>query len=192
MGYTHVSSMAGGITRWKDTGQPVVRERQLSAEQLERYSRHFLLSQVGESGQGKLLDAKVLLVGAGGLDPPRRCIWRRQESVRLAWWMPMWSISRTCSGRSSIPPTALVYPRSSRGKQALNALNPDVRVVPYNERLTTDNVMDIFRDYDVIVDGCDNFPTRYLVNDAAVLLGENRGAWQHLPVRRAGQCLQTT
>ncbi len=126
MGYTRVASMAGGIARWQEAGYPVGRDRQLSVEQLERYSRHFLLHQLGEKGQRKLLDAKVLLVGAGGLGSP----------------------------------------------QTINSLNPDVQVRIYNDRLTVDNVMDIFRDYDIIVDGSDNFPTRYLVNDAAVLVGK--------------------
>jgi adenylyltransferase/sulfurtransferase len=172
MGYTHVSSMAGGITRWKDTGQPVVRERQLSAEQLERYSRHFLLSQVGESGQGKLLDAKVLLVGAGGLGSPS-ALYLAAAGVGTLGLVDADVVDLSNLQRQILHTTDRIgVSKTESGKQALNALNPDVRVVPYNERLTTDNVMDIFRDYDVIVDGCDNFPTRYLVNDAAVLLGK--------------------
>jgi adenylyltransferase/sulfurtransferase len=172
MGYTHVSSMAGGITRWKDTGQPVVRERQLSAEQLERYSRHFLLSQVGESGQGKLLDAKVLLVGAGGLGSPS-ALYLAAAGVGTLGLVDADVVDLSNLQRQILHTTDRIgVSKIESGKQALNALNPDVRVVPYNERLTTDNVMDIFRDYDIIVDGCDNFPTRYLVNDAAVLLGK--------------------
>jgi sulfur-carrier protein adenylyltransferase/sulfurtransferase len=172
MGYTHVSSMAGGITRWKDTGQLVVRERQLSAEQLERYSRHFLLSQVGESGQGKLLDAKVLLVGAGGLGSPS-ALYLAAAGVGTLGLVDADVVDLSNLQRQILHTTDRIgVPKIESGQQALNALNPDVRVVPYNERLTTDNVMDIFRDYDVIVDGCDNFPTRYLVNDAAVLLGK--------------------
>jgi adenylyltransferase/sulfurtransferase len=172
MGYTHVSSMAGGITRWKDTGQPVVRERQLSAEQLERYSRHFLLSQVGESGQGKLLDAKVLLVGAGGLGSPS-ALYLAAAGVGTLGLVDADVVDLSNLQRQILHTTDRIgVPKIESGKQALNALNPDIRVVPYNERLTTDNVMDIFRDYDIIVDGCDNFPTRYLVNDAAVLLGK--------------------
>jgi adenylyltransferase/sulfurtransferase len=172
MGYTHVSSMAGGITRWKDTGQPVVRDRQFSAEQLERYSRHFLLSQVGESGQGKLLDAKVLLVGAGGLGSPA-ALYLAAAGVGTLGLVDADVVDLSNLQRQILHTTDRIgVSKIESGKQTLNALNPDVRVVPYNERLTTDNVMDIFRDYDVIVDGCDNFPTRYLVNDAAVMLGK--------------------
>jgi len=172
MGYTHVSSMAGGITRWKDTGQPVVRDRQFSAEQLERYSRHFLLSQVGESGQGKLLDAKVLLVGAGGLGSPA-ALYLAAAGVGTLGLVDADVVDLSNLQRQILHTTDRIgVSKIESGKQTLNALNPDVRVVPYNERLTTDNVMDIFRDYDIIVDGCDNFPTRYLVNDAAVMLGK--------------------
>src|SRR5262249_7210982 len=170
MGYDRVSSMAGGITRWKDAGYPVVRDRQLSAEQLERYSRHFLLRQVGEKGQGKLLDAKVLLVGAGGLGSP------------VALYLAAAGIGTLGIGDADVGVCAnlereilhstdrIGVSKAESAKQTINSLNPDVQVRIYNERLTVDNVMDIFRDYDIIVDGSDNFPTRYLVNDAAVLV----------------------
>lgn len=170
MGYTNVASMAGGITRWKDVGNSVVRERQLSAEQLERYSRHFLLGQIGESGQGKLLDAKVLLVGAGGLGSPS-ALYLAAAGVGTMGLVDADVVDLSNLQRQVLHSTDRIGTlKTESAKQTINGLNPDVQVRLYNERLTADNVMDIFRDYDIIVDGCDNFPTRYLVNDAAVLM----------------------
>jgi molybdopterin/thiamine biosynthesis adenylyltransferase len=172
MGYTNVSSMAGGITRWKDAGYPVVRDRQMSAEQLERYSRHFLLSQIGETGQSKMLDAKVLLVGAGGLGSPS-ALYLAAAGVGTLGIVDADVVDLSNLQRQVLHATDRVGTlKTESARMTINALNPDVQVRTYNERLTTDNVMDIFRDYDIIVDGCDNFPTRYLVNDAAVLVGK--------------------
>ncbi len=172
MGYERVASMAGGITRWKDAGYPVVRDRQLSAEQLERYSRHFLLSQIGEKGQGKLLDAKVLLVGAGGLGSPSG-LYLAAAGIGTLGIVDADVVDLSNLQRQILHNTERVgVPKAESAKQTINSLNPDVQVRIYNERLTVDNVMDIFRDYDIIVDGSDNFPTRYLVNDAAVLVGK--------------------
>jgi molybdopterin/thiamine biosynthesis adenylyltransferase len=172
MGYERVSSMAGGITRWKDAGYPVVRERQLTPAQLERYSRHFLLSQIGETGQSKLLDAKVLLVGAGGLGSPS-ALYLAAAGVGTLGVVDADVVDLSNLQRQVLHTTDRIgVPKTESAKLTLNALNPEVQVRTHSERLTTDNVMDIFRDYDLIVDGCDNFPTRYLVNDAAVLLGK--------------------
>ncbi len=172
MGYENVSSLAGGITRWKDVGYPIVRDRQLTDEQLERYSRHFLLKQIGEQGQGKLLDAKVLLVGAGGLGSPSG-LYLAAAGVGTLGVVDADVVDTSNLQRQILHANDRVgMPKTESAKLTLNALNPDVHVQTYNERLTTDNVMDIFRDYDIIVDGCDNFPTRYLVNDAAVFLGK--------------------
>jgi molybdopterin/thiamine biosynthesis adenylyltransferase/rhodanese-related sulfurtransferase len=172
MGYERVSSLAGGITRWKEVGYPVVRDRQMSAEQLERYSRHFLLGQIGEAGQGKLLDAKVLLVGAGGLGSPSG-LYLAAAGVGTLGIVDADEVDLSNLQRQILHTTERIgTPKTESAKTAINALNPDVQVRTYNERLTTDNVMDIFGEYDVIVDGCDNFPTRYLVNDAAVMLGK--------------------
>jgi sulfur-carrier protein adenylyltransferase/sulfurtransferase len=172
MGYERVSSMAGGMTRWKDAGYAVARERQLSAEQLERYSRHFMLNQIGEKGQGKLLDAKVLLVGAGGLGSPS-ALYLAAAGVGTLGLVDADVVDLSNLQRQIVHATERIgMAKTESARVALNGLNPDVQIRPYNERLTTDNVMDIFRDYDVIVDGCDNFPTRYLVNDAAVFLGK--------------------
>jgi molybdopterin/thiamine biosynthesis adenylyltransferase len=172
MGYTNVSSMAGGITRWKDAGYAVVRDRQLSAEQLERYSRHFLLGQIGETGQGKMLDAKVLLVGAGGLGSPS-ALYLAAAGIGTLGIVDADVVDLSNLQRQVLHTTDRIgTPKIESARIAINALNPDVQVRAYNERLTADNVMEIFRDYDIIVDGCDNFPTRYLVNDAAVLSGK--------------------
>jgi len=172
MGYTRVASMAGGIMRWKEAGYPIVRDRQLSAEQLERYSRHFLLRQMGEHGQGKLLDAKVFLVGAGGLGSPV-ALYLAAAGVGTLGIVDADVVDRSNLQRQVLHTTDRVgMPKTASAALALHALNPDVQVRVYPERLTVDNVMALFRDYDVIVDGSDNFPTRYLVNDAAVLVGK--------------------
>ena len=172
MGYARVASMAGGLTRWKEAGYPVVRDRQLSAEQLERYSRHFLLRQLGEKGQGKLLDAKVLLVGAGGLGSPV-ALYLAAAGIGMLGIVDADVVDRSNLQRQILHSTDRIgVSKAESAKQTINSLNPDVQVCIYNERLTVDNVMDIFRDYDIIVDGSDNFPTRYLVNDAAVLVGK--------------------
>lgn len=172
MGYDRVSSMAGGITRWRDAGYAVVRDRQLSAEQLERYSRHFLLSQIGEKGQGKLLDAKVLLVGAGGLGSPSG-LYLAAAGVGTLGIVDADVVDLSNLQRQILHSTDRIgVPKTESAKQTINALNPDVQVRVHNERLTVDNVMAIFQDYDIIVDGCDNFPTRYLVNDAAFFAGK--------------------
>jgi sulfur-carrier protein adenylyltransferase/sulfurtransferase len=172
MGYKHVASMAGGITRWQEAGYPVVRDRQLSAEQLERYSRHFLLRQLGEKGQGKLLDAKVLLVGAGGLGSPA-ALYLAAAGIGTLGIVDADVVDRSNLQRQVLHTTDRIgMPKTESAAMTIHALNPDVQVRAYPERLTVDNVMALFRDYDVIVDGSDNFPTRYLVNDAAVLVGK--------------------
>ena len=172
MGYTHVSSMAGGITRWKDDGYPIVRNREMSAEQLERYSRHFLLGQVGESGQSKMLNAKVLLVGAGGLGSPA-ALYLAAAGIGTLGLVDADVVDLSNLQRQILHSNDRIgIPKTESAKQTINALNPDVQVRVYNKRLTADNVREIFDDYDIIVDGCDNFPTRYLVNDAAVMMGK--------------------
>lgn len=170
MGYQNVSSMAGGITQWKDAGYPIVRDRQLSDEQLERYSRHFLLSQIGEQGQGQLLDAKVLLIGAGGLGSPA-AYYLAAAGVGTLGIVDADVVDVSNLQRQIIHTNDRVgMPKTESAELTIRNLNPDINVHAYNQRLTTDNVMEMFADYDIIVDGCDNFPTRYLVNDAAVLM----------------------
>jgi len=172
MGYQNVSSMAGGITKWKDDGYPIVRDRQLTDEQLERYSRHFLLSQIGEQGQGQLLDAKVLLIGAGGLGSPS-AYYLAAAGVGTLGIVDADVVDMSNLQRQIIHTNDRVgMPKTESAERTIRGLNPDINVRAYNQRLTTDNVMELFADYDIIVDGCDNFPTRYLVNDAAVLMGK--------------------
>ncbi len=117
LGYENVYNLAGGFNAWKDRGLPWEADRQFTPDELTRYSRHFVIPEVGEKGQAKLLDSKVLLLGAGALGSSgRRCTWRRRESVRSGWLISTWSISRTCSARSSIPSIGSGCPRPSRRK----------------------------------------------------------------------------
>lgn len=172
MGYQNVYSMAGGIAKWKETGYPVVRDREMTTEQLERYSRHFLLSQIGERGQSKMLDARVMLVGAGGLGSPS-AYYLAAAGVGTLGIIDADVVDMSNLQRQIIHSNDRVgVPKTESAAMTIAALNPDVKVETYTEYLTTDNVMDIFSKYDIIVDGCDNFPTRYLVNDAAVMLGK--------------------
>ena len=172
MGYTDVRSMAGGYGKWKDLGFPVQVDKQMTAEQLNRYSRHFLLSQIGEKGQAKLLDAKVLLIGAGGLGSPAG-LYLAAMGVGTIGIVDLDVVDMSNLQRQIIHSNDRVgTPKVESARQTLTALNPDVRVVPHEARLTRENALEILKGYDVIVNGADNFPTRYLVNDAAVFLGK--------------------
>ncbi len=172
MGYTNVVSMAGGFTAWKNAGMPFVQDPRFSAEQLSRYSRHFLLPEVGEAGQAKLLAAKVLLLGAGGLGSPT-ALYLAAAGVGTLGIIDHDIVDLSNLQRQILHSSDRIgMPKVESAKIAIGALNPDVRVVAHQERLSSENALDIFRQYDVIVDGCDNFPTRYLVNDACVMLGK--------------------
>ncbi|MCC6764219.1 MAG: molybdopterin-synthase adenylyltransferase MoeB [Deltaproteobacteria bacterium] len=172
MGYTNVVSMTGGFTAWKNAGIPFAQDHQFSAEQLSRYSRHFLLPEVGETGQAKLLAAKVLLLGAGGLGSPT-ALYLAAAGVGTLGIIDHDVVDLSNLQRQILHSNDRIgMPKVESAKIAIGALNPDVRVVAHQERLSSENVLDIFRQYDIIVDGCDNFPTRYLVNDACVMLGK--------------------
>ncbi|HEY2388944.1 MAG TPA: molybdopterin-synthase adenylyltransferase MoeB [Candidatus Binatia bacterium] len=172
MGYTSVVSMAGGFNAWKNNGQPFATDRQFTPEQLTRYSRHFLLPEVGEAGQAKLLDAKVLLLGAGGLGSPT-ALYLAAAGVGTLGLVDHDVVDLSNLQRQILHTNDRIgMAKVESARIAINALNPDVRVVAHQERLSSENVMQIFKDYDIIVDGCDNFPTRYLVNDACVMLGK--------------------
>jgi adenylyltransferase/sulfurtransferase len=172
MGYERVSSMAGGITRWKDVGYPVLRDRQLSAEQLERYSRHFMLSQIGESGQSKLLDAKVMLVGAGGLGSPT-ALYLAAAGVGTMGMVDFDDVDITNLHRQILHgPANIGRSKVDSATDRIADVNPDVKVIPHREPITSANAMEILSEYDIVVNGCDNFATRYLVNDACQLLGK--------------------
>jgi len=170
MGYTNVWSLAGGFNRWKDEGLPWRPPESLTVEQRARYSRHILLPEVGEEGQVKLLESRVLLVGAGGLGSPA-ALYLAAAGVGTIGIVDFDVVDVSNLQRQILHNVDRIgQPKVDSARDTLTALNPDVKVVTYNTRLTADNVLDIFAEYDVIVDGADNFPTRYLVNDAALHL----------------------
>jgi molybdopterin/thiamine biosynthesis adenylyltransferase/rhodanese-related sulfurtransferase len=170
LGYTNVESMTGGFTLWKDRGYAVDTPRVMSAEQRERYSRHLLLSEVGLEGQQKLLDAKVLLLGAGGLGSPT-ALYLAAAGVGTLGIVDNDVVDLSNLQRQVIHSSERIgVPKVDSAEQTITALNPDVKVNKYPVRLDASNIMDIIPGYDIIVDGLDNFPTRYLLNDATVRL----------------------
>jgi adenylyltransferase/sulfurtransferase len=172
LGYTHVLSLAGGFGQWKQAGYDFQVPRTLSAEQRERYSRHLLVPEVGEAGQVRLLDAKVLLVGAGGLGSPAG-FYLAAAGVGTLGVLDSDVVDRSNLQRQILHTNAAIgRPKTESAAERLRALNPDVKVVRHDLRLDSSNVLDVIAPYDVIVDGCDNFSTKYLVNDAAVLTGK--------------------
>jgi sulfur-carrier protein adenylyltransferase/sulfurtransferase len=172
LGYSNVVNLQGGYQRWVQSGLPVVKDAPMGAEQLQRYSRHFLLSQVGEKGQRKLLRSKVLLIGAGGLGSPT-ALYLAAAGVGTIGLMDGDVVDITNLQRQVLHTTADVgKPKVESGSRTLRALNPDVKIVAIPERITADNALDLIADYDVVVDGSDNFGTRYLVNDACYLAGK--------------------
>ena len=171
LGYEHVESMTGGFTLWKDRGYAVDVPRSLSAEQRERYSRHLLLPEVGAEGQQKLLDAKVLLLGAGGLGSPA-ALYLAAAGVGTLGIVDNDEVDLSNLQRQVIHNTERIgVSKVDSAEQTITALNPDVQVNKYALRLGPENIMDILPGYDIVVDGLDNFPTRYLLNDASVRLG---------------------
>jgi len=172
MGYGNVVSMRGGFNAWKNQGLPIVEEKQFTQEQQVRYSRHFLLPEVGEEGQRKLLDAKVLCIGAGGLGSPI-ALYLAAAGVGTIGLVDMDTVDLSNLQRQILHTNDRVgMPKTESGRMTLQALNPDVKVLEFRERLTSENAFEIFKQFDVIVNGCDNFPTRYLANDACVMLGK--------------------
>ncbi|MDQ6835149.1 MAG: molybdopterin-synthase adenylyltransferase MoeB [Actinomycetota bacterium] len=170
LGYANVESMTGGITLWKDRGYDVQQSRSLTAEQRDRYSRHLLLPEVGIEGQQKLLDAKVLLLGAGGLGSPS-ALYLAAAGVGTLGIVDDDTVDVSNLQRQVIHSSERVgMPKVDSAEETIRALNPDVKVQKYAVRLGAENIMDILPDYDIVVDGLDNFPTRYLLNDASVRL----------------------
>jgi sulfur-carrier protein adenylyltransferase/sulfurtransferase len=170
LGYEHVDSMRGGITLWKDRGYEVDVPRTLTSEQRERYSRHLLLPEVGAEGQQKLLDAKVLLLGAGGLGSPA-ALYLAAAGVGTLGIVDSDEVDLSNLQRQVIHSTDRVgVSKVDSAEQTIAALNPDVNVVKHQIRLDASNIMEILPDYDIVIDGLDNFPTRYLLNDASVRL----------------------
>ena len=171
LGYTNVVSMAGGFGKWKDEGRAWVTPVQLSAEQKNRYQRHLLLPEVGVGGQAKLLSSKVLLLGAGGLGSPA-ALYLAAAGVGTLGIVDMDEVDASNLQRQILHNIDRVGDRKvDSAKKTLTMLNPDVNVVTYDTRLAASNIIDIISGYDVIIDGADNFPSRYLLNDASVKLG---------------------
>jgi molybdopterin/thiamine biosynthesis adenylyltransferase/rhodanese-related sulfurtransferase len=169
MGYTDVVSMAGGFGQWKANGFNFVKPRTMTEAQAKRYSRHVLVPEVGEAGQFKLLDSKVLLIGAGGLGSPS-AYYLAAAGVGTLGIIDADVVEESNLQRQILHNTSRIGQyKAESAKQTLEQLNPDVKVVTYLERLDETNVSQIIADYDVIVDGTDNFPTRYLLNDAALI-----------------------
>ena len=175
LGYAHVHSLSGGFTDWKRNGGEVVLPRTLSPEKRTRYSRHLLIPEIGEEGQLKLLDSKILLIGAGGLGSPAS-LYLAAAGIGTLGIVDADIVDETNLQRQIAHSLeTLGMPKVDSAKRSIEALNPDVQVVTYRERLTSENIDRILDDgWDLIVDGADNFPTRYLVNDASV--------WRGIPV----------
>jgi molybdopterin/thiamine biosynthesis adenylyltransferase/rhodanese-related sulfurtransferase len=170
MGYRDVRSLAGGFGRWKNEGRPWVEPVTLTADQKARYSRHTLLPEVGEEGQAKLLDSKVLMIGAGGLGSPA-AMYLAAAGVGTLGIVDFDVVDASNLQRQILHNMdRLGEAKVESARQTLQALNPDVKIEPYRERLSADNVIDIMSGYDIVVDGGDNFPTRYLINDASLHL----------------------
>jgi molybdopterin/thiamine biosynthesis adenylyltransferase/rhodanese-related sulfurtransferase len=171
LGYQNVFSMDGGFGRWKDEGRPWTTPVTLTAEQRNRYQRHLLLPEVGVEGQAKLLGAKVLMLGAGGLGSPA-ALYLAAAGLGTIGIVDMDEVDASNLQRQILHNMDRIGDRKvDSAKKTLTLMNPDVNVVTYDTRLAASNIMDIIAGYDVIVDGADNFPSRYLLNDASVKLG---------------------
>jgi molybdopterin/thiamine biosynthesis adenylyltransferase/rhodanese-related sulfurtransferase len=170
LGYEHVRSMTGGITLWKDRGYEVRVPRALTPEQRERYSRHLLIPEIGVDGQQQLLDARVLLLGAGGLGSPT-ALYLAAAGVGTLGIVDDDEVDLSNLQRQVLHNNERIgMPKVDSAEESIRALNPDVQVVKYKTRLDASNIVEIIDGWDVIVDGVDNFPTRYLLNDASVRL----------------------
>jgi molybdopterin/thiamine biosynthesis adenylyltransferase/rhodanese-related sulfurtransferase len=175
LGYPNVESANPGFVRWKDTGYPVDKPAELTPAQLDRYSRHILLPEVGEKGQEKLLNGRVLLLGAGGLGSPA-ALYLAAAGIGTLGLIDADVVDSSNLQRQILHGADTVgQPKVESGRQRIANLNSDTKVIPFQERLTSENIDRVFdQGWDVIVDGLDNFPTRYLVNDASV--------WKNIPV----------
>lgn len=171
LGYTNVSSMDGGFGKWKDEGRDWGEPKLLNPVQRNRYSRHLRMPEVGEEGQQKLLEAKVLLLGAGGLGSPA-ALYLAAAGVGTIGIVDMDVVDESNLQRQILHNLDRVGERKvDSAKKTLSAMNPDVNVVSYDVRLAAENILDIIAEYDVVIDGADNFAVRYLLNDASVKLG---------------------
>jgi sulfur-carrier protein adenylyltransferase/sulfurtransferase len=172
LGYTNVTSMAGGFSAWKRAGLDFERPFVMTPDQTLRYARHTMLPEVGEDGQKRLLQSKVLCLGAGGLGSPAG-YYLAAAGVGTLGIIDDDVVDASNLQRQILHATDRIgMPKVESAAKTLTGLNPDVKVVPYKARLSSENVMEILKDYDVIIDGVDNFPTRYLLNDASLKLGK--------------------
>jgi molybdopterin/thiamine biosynthesis adenylyltransferase/rhodanese-related sulfurtransferase len=170
LGYTDVASMAGGILAWQEQGLPVLAVEGMTPEQRDRYSRHTLLPEVGVDGQLKMLNAKVLLLGAGGLGAPT-ALYLAAAGIGTIGLVDDDVVDASNLQRQVIHNTERIgMAKTKSARIFIEGLNPDVKVVEHNGRLDASNILDVIKNYDIIVDGADNFPTRYLLNDASVRL----------------------
>ncbi|AWV88414.1 molybdopterin/thiamine biosynthesis adenylyltransferase [Bradymonas sediminis] len=171
LGYTNVASVAGGFRAWKQQGFPVHIAKTLTPEQMTRYSRHLIIPEVGEKGQTKLLNSKVMMLGAGALGSPVG-LYLAAAGVGQIGIIDSDVVDRSNLQRQILHTDERIgEPKVESAKKTLQALNPDVKIEMHNTRLTSKNILEIFEGYDLVVDGGDNFPTRYLINDACVKLG---------------------
>lgn len=169
LGYTNVASLAGGFDAWKDAGAPWITPRSLTADQRRRYSRHLMLPDVGEAGQAALLDARVLIIGAGGLGSPA-ALYLAAAGVGTIGIIDDDVVDESNLQRQIVHTTDRIgTPKVESARDTMLALNPDITVKAINDHLDKQNIFGIIDDYDVILDGSDNFATRYLLNDATVL-----------------------
>jgi adenylyltransferase/sulfurtransferase len=172
MGYTRVLAMAGGMTAWREAGYHIESNTLLTQDQLTRYSRQMLLPQVGADGQLKLLNAKVLLVGAGGLGSSA-ALYLAAAGVGTIGIADFDRVEKSNLNRQVIHATGNTgKPKTESAKEGLNRINPDIRVITYYARMTPENIADILKDFDILLDGSDNFQTKYLLNDAAFFAGK--------------------
>jgi sulfur-carrier protein adenylyltransferase/sulfurtransferase len=172
LGYDHAVSVSGGFGAWKDAGHPFDIPRQWTPDQRQRYSRHFLIPEVGEYGQAKLLDARVLLIGAGGLGSPA-ALYLAAAGVGTLGIVDSDEVDLSNLQRQIVHSTDRVgEPKTESARTFVNQLNPDVEVIGIQERLNASNVLELVQDYDIVINGADNFATRYLLNDACVVAGK--------------------
>ncbi len=170
LGYSKVSSMRGGFVRWRELGYDFDIPRVLDAAQRDRYSRHLILPEVGEAGQAKLLDARVLVIGAGGLGSPA-LLYLAAAGVGRIGIVDSDVVEASNLQRQVIHDTESIgAPKAKSAQETISRLNPDVNVIVHDFRIDESNARDLIGRYDLVVDGCDNFDTRYVVNDAAVAL----------------------
>jgi sulfur-carrier protein adenylyltransferase/sulfurtransferase len=170
LGYSNVSSMSGGFTRWKDLGLDYAMPKKLDASQRDRYSRHLILPEVGEQGQMKMLESKVLSIGAGGLSSPA-LLYLAAAGVGTIGIVDADVVEASNLQRQIVHSTDTIgMSKAESAREAITKLNPDVKVEVHPFRIDESNAKELIGQYDVVVDGCDNFETRYVVNDAAVEL----------------------